>query len=57
MEILAIPKNSYIVRQECAEKLVNSKNNTNEIATIKKSAQKFKGNNIKTSEGYNATID
>ena len=48
MSVLATPKkNSYIVKKAYASKIINSKNSSSDVSTIKERAQKFVLNNLK----------
>lgn len=48
MSVLATPKkNSYIVKKAEAPKIINSKNSSNDNATMKERAHKFALNNLK----------
>ena len=48
MSVLATPKkNSYIVKKADASKIINSKNSSSDVSTIKERAQKFASNNLK----------
>lgn len=48
MSVLATPKkNSYIIKKGEASKIINSKNSSSDIATIKRRARKFALNNLK----------
>lgn len=48
MAVLATPKkNSYIVKKDCTEKIIESKTSKNHIKSVQERAYAFKMNNLR----------